>query len=565
VSRPIELRTRYRLHAPFSHGTRRRFALDAGAARETLREVYHLLRHGPVQHPAAAEYGADVVADRTEMLRRRLQTAAEALVPGRSNSEGESLSRLMAALVNAARQRGDLSGYWLILATATAGMPTAAEVIDLRRDIELAGARDYVDVLLGHILGKLHGHHAHYRLVRLIGGVVADVDGCATNNMHSGIQRVTRALLAAWRDKPTVTPVAWMQNGQAYRALTRSERRRVFEWSDQFGRHDAVPSVPDPLLSLVPWDATVFYPEVPKPTVVEKIGAIARCSVNDVHVVGYDMIPSLSGSFVAGWVSTLFANYLAMLKYASQIIVISKAVGEEFGGFSDALAAQGLAGPRVTPIVLPDEGVGETARQIQKLAEEGVAAPEPLYDRPVVLSVGSFEPRKNQIALLNAAELLWQKGRDFSVILIGHGGDDGYRIVQDRYAELVVSGRPVSMVRGATDAHLALAYERATVTTFLSLQEGFGLPLVESFAAHVPVVHTDYGSVAEVGAPGGGIAVDPLDIGAVADALESALFDPAVRARLREEIAARTERKWSHYSSDVWDALHDATETGVDR
>ena len=78
---------------------------------------------------------------------------------------------------------------------------------------------------------------------------------------------------------------------------------------------------------------------------------------------------------------------------------------------------------------------------------------------PLVLCVGSLEPRKNHLALLYAAERLWREGLDFQLLLIaGSGwGED----IPAHIRRLQHAGRPLTIRTSATDTELAAAYQAA--------------------------------------------------------------------------------------------------------
>jgi glycosyltransferase involved in cell wall biosynthesis len=171
-----------------------------------------------------------------------------------------------------------------------------------------------------------------------------------------------------------------------------------------------------------------------------------------------------------------------------------------------------------------------------------------------VLVVGSHEPRKNHLAVLHAAEVLWREGLRFRLHLIGGPGWTTTAF-DERLAALRSAGRDVEAQRSADDDALWAAYRRARFSVFPSLHEGYGLPVVESLALGTPVVATSYGSVGELAADGGVVPVDPRDDDALADAMRSLLVDDELLDRLRAEARDRPARTWDDYARELWQHL----------
>ena len=171
----------------------------------------------------------------------------------------------------------------------------------------------------------------------------------------------------------------------------------------------------------------------------------------------------------------------------------------------------------------------------------------------MVLCVGTFEPRKNQLALLHAAERLWREGLRFELLLIG-GAGWGHAF-PDAVARLQRHGRTVRTVKEASAQELDDAYLRARFTVFASLHEGFGLPVAESFEHGTPVITSNFGSTAEIAQDGGAIVVDPYDDEALTGAMRTLLTDDGLVEHLRRAIAARPTRTWEDYASELWDSI----------
>jgi len=162
-----------------------------------------------------------------------------------------------------------------------------------------------------------------------------------------------------------------------------------------------------------------------------------------------------------------------------------------------------------------------------------VAATLEAYDlRPgYFLFVGTLQPRKNVERLLDAYMALPAALRaERQLVIVGHAGarSDALR---RRIAAARQDGAAVVWLDRLNDGtRLRHVYAGAGVFVFVSLYEGFGIPMVEAFASGVPVVAANTTSLPEVAA-GAALEVDPLDTGAIMDAMQALARDPALRAR----------------------------------
>jgi glycosyltransferase involved in cell wall biosynthesis len=180
---------------------------------------------------------------------------------------------------------------------------------------------------------------------------------------------------------------------------------------------------------------------------------------------------------------------------------------------------------------------------------------EPLAqaDPPLVVSVGSFEPRKNQLAVLTAAEQLWREGLRFQLLFMGGGG--WVTEADALMNRLTAEGRPVRRLTAVSDAELWQALRRARFSVFVSLHEGYGLPVAESLACGTPSLTTAHGSTREIADGGGALVVDPDDDQAIAEQMRRLLVDDDLVERLRTEARQRVSRTWDDYARELWETL----------
>ena len=140
-----------------------------------------------------------------------------------------------------------------------------------------------------------------------------------------------------------------------------------------------------------------------------------------------------------------------------------------------------------------------------------------------VLAVSTLEPRKNLARLVEGYERAQLNG--LPLFVAGAAGWGGVR----------VDGSGVRWLGEVGDEELARLYRGARCVAYVSLYEGFGLPVLEAMASGTPVVATTAGAVPEV-AGDAAILVGPGDPAALAGGVREAL---ANRERL---VAAGLER-----------------------
>ena len=161
-------------------------------------------------------------------------------------------------------------------------------------------------------------------------------------------------------------------------------------------------------------------------------------------------------------------------------------------------------------------------------------------DRPYLLFVGTLEPRKNLVRLLQAWASLAPAVR-FGHLLVIAGGQ-GWRLgdLRSRLADLGISDQ-VRLTGYLEDTDLASLYAGARALTMPSLYEGFGLPILEANGFGVPVLTSNVSSMPEV-AGEGAMLVDPLSVSDLAARLHQLLADDrdlARRAAIARANAAR--------------------------
>ena len=437
-----------------------------------------------------------------------------------------------AALAAAIAGAGDRGAY-LARAVLTARIPTERQVADDR----LAFLIDADAALAGIERDARRAPGRVRRMpVRLVDGIVIDVTDSAGAAFTSGIQRVSRGVLRAWAGEVPFTPVVLTPAG-VLRSATPEESERAGAPRDAGG----------PATALVPLGARLFLPEIATAEGrAARLAAIARHGSVESLAIGHDCIPMTTAESAPEGMPAAFADYLAGVARFRRIAATSAASAAEFRGWAAMLPAAGLTPPEVLRVGLPVVPIAAAPEP-----EASIRAALRLGDAPIVLVVGTHEPRKNHLAVLAAAELAWRGGAAFSLVMVGARSWEAKPFdAAVRRAER--AGRPLVVLTGAPDSRLAGLYRAAVASVFVSFNEGFGLPVAESLAAGTPVITADFGSQREIGEGRGAILVDPREPRAIAAAILDVLADPAAA---RARVTAPPPRGWAQYAAELRELL----------
>ena len=170
----------------------------------------------------------------------------------------------------------------------------------------------------------------------------------------------------------------------------------------------------------------------------------------------------------------------------------------------------------------------------------------------VVLSVGAVQKRKNTARLVEAFEAL--EG-DWKLALAGSFGY-GSEQIRARIESSPARDR-IRVLGFAPPDELAAWYARASIFAFPSLDEGFGMPVLEAMAAGTPVMASDRSGVKEV-AGDAALVVAPLRTESLAEGLRKLAQDED----LRKELALRGHARaalftWEKAVRETWETYRE--------
>jgi glycosyltransferase involved in cell wall biosynthesis len=166
---------------------------------------------------------------------------------------------------------------------------------------------------------------------------------------------------------------------------------------------------------------------------------------------------------------------------------------------------------------------------------------------PLILFVGALQKRKNVVRLIRAFE---QTPPEWRLMLVGSRGYAAEEV------DAAIAGSPrrsgVVVAGYLPDAELERLWTRASIFAFPSLDEGFGMPILDAMARGVPVLTSRRSATAEV-AGDAALLIDPENSEEMVDALRTLCTDD----RLRDDLVARGRQRaaqfpWRAAAEKTW-------------
>lgn len=298
-----------------------------------------------------------------------------------------------------------------------------------------------------------------------------DVSAFYQHGGQSGIQRVVRSILNALDKLPpadfVIRPI-YSFDGTSYRYTAKftPANSEMVVWDECVVCYKSG----DVFLGL---DLTAhLFPNV------EVVLSKMKASGVKISYVLYDVLPLSHPEWFPPGLPSMFQNWLGGLaRYADQILAISDFSAEcarqwlskEYPGSSVKLGSFKLGSDF-------DRNILTTG--FPELFDQTLSN---IKSKKTCIAVGTVEVRKGYDDLLDAFEMLWAKGVDVNLLIIGRQGWHSDALIE-RLSSHILLGRNLSWIQDASDECLERCYAESSLLVAASYDEGFGLPLIE--AAH---------------------------------------------------------------------------------
>ncbi len=211
--------------------------------------------------------------------------------------------------------------------------------------------------------------------------------------------------------------------------------------------------------------------------------------------------------------------------------------------------------------VIP-HGVDHVLRKLEETDhpdQDGV--PRSVFEKPYLLHVGTIEPRKNLVRVLQAFEKIRREGIETRLVIAGPKGwmTEAY----ERALNHCAYRHEVFEVGSVEESTLRKLYRSATAVVYPSLYEGYGLPVVEAMAQGVPVMTSDRSATQEI-AGDDAVLCDPEDVDSMARGMAELVKNEALRDHLRKAGRRKTSLlTWQRTARQTYEAYREVLQGRV--
>ena len=377
------------------------------------------------------------------------------------------------------------------------------------------------------------------------------VDHTVACSVNTGVQRTVRGLSNGLRQFGSrVRYVKWDDATAQCVLINLQEREYLAAWNGpelSAEERNVYRPAGEPVVSIERaadgTDSWLLVPEVPHITfhprpVTLSLILWARRSNLKAGFVFYDAIPLRRDEFRS--MAAPHAEYMGHLRLADAVWPISKWSADDLVAFwTKSDRANSRTMPRLVSLPLPGA------------ADLGGRVTEPGGQEKLILCVGTIEPRKNQLRLIEAFEDHRRDNPDSSwrLILVGNL----HPLVADAVNRALAGDSHIQHLGHASDEELNSYYRACAFTVFPSEDEGFGLPILESLWHGKPCICANFGAMGEVAAGGGCLAIDTRDPAALRRSIESLMADADLQQILSREAIQRPISTWADYAAKVFE------------
>jgi glycosyltransferase involved in cell wall biosynthesis len=373
-----------------------------------------------------------------------------------------------------------------------------------------------------------------------MGSIYYWVDHTVTYPKNTGIQRVVRSLARALLENGyKVIPVKWDKDSNKFYSPSEKELHHLARWNGP-QPSDWSTWVDFAHATANDW---VLIPELVSDPIVNLKAVKNYVAINKIRCAWlfYDTIPWKMSADFPIHVSDAHRQYMENLNEFELIFPISHFSRRNLISFLAALPCKmSNLENRILTCSLPGEFL--ESRRLTNIKQENLATIK-------ILCVGTIEPRKKHLVLLQAfSQVIAQTHRSVELIIVG---GDPYPELAAQVKHYIKTNPGVRWEKDVSDENLSELYDSCDFTVYPSMEEGFGLPILESMWFAKPCICRNSGAMMEAAEEGGCLMVETTDPDALTDAMLRLVEDDVLRLELSEEAVNRQFKTWHSYAREI--------------
>lgn len=171
--------------------------------------------------------------------------------------------------------------------------------------------------------------------------------------------------------------------------------------------------------------------------------------------------------------------------------------------------------------------------------------------KPYIIYAGAIHPRKNVDSIIRAYNTYKAKANDETQLVLA--GRWAWKTQGTR--DLIENSPYKEEIHIHVNANFTEVLPGAEAALYISLYEGFGIPVLEGMQAEVPVITSNLSSMPEV-AGEAAVLVDPMNIEEIASAIDIVLNDNGIATQLKQRGLLQVQQfSWDDSASHIYDKL----------
>jgi FkbM family methyltransferase len=366
--------------------------------------------------------------------------------------------------------------------------------------------------------------------------------------INTGIQRVTRMLARHLIELGLhVVPVKWCRETKQFGPVSADDLAHLACWNGPPVESWAAWREPERSME----NSWFVMAELPLDLSAKERSALLDFVASRnlrAAAVFYDTIPWKMRSIYPIEFSSMHKHYMEeLIRYQLVIAISQYSKRELLAFFQDSSIID--RDEAVVSLPLP----GEFKQHSRVLVADNSGARKEV----TILCVGTIEPRKNHEVLLRAFEQAQKfSGIPMKLVLVGSSHSIQPELAQ-RVRAIVRDNPRINWEENADDKRLHELQSACDFTVYPSVEEGFGLPILESLWYAKPCICADFGAMAEAASGGGCLTVDVRDSAALADAIRFLANDIDARKKLTADATRRPVETWRSYAQTFASILAD--------